>query len=373
MLDIMSLLLFACALNGILLAAFLFSKKYESNRPNYYLGFFILIIDLYLVDQFVTSAGYLKFVPHIMATWVPCFFLLSPLYYFYVRTILNNQFTFQRTDAWHLLPAIVCFILIIPYYLLPGDLKYQRFMSFDVSVPRQGVDFKIWFHLAFFLQCLIYSIYVIRDLNNTGILEDQRMSRKVVAAVRWLRRFSFIFIIFMCAYLITFTYISFQNLFLFEVLRVFSLLTSAFIYSIVYWSFKKSDLLNSVEVPESTTVSSKPEIENQIIEFFEKDKIHFDPKLDLYTISRRLDMNTQYLSKYIGQTFNCNFTYLVNSYRVEEAKRRMRNPEHDHLSLLGIGMEVGFATKNTFTRAFQKHTGMTPSEFRKSQKKVQLD
>ncbi|NIS38505.1 helix-turn-helix domain-containing protein, partial [Candidatus Saccharibacteria bacterium] len=32
----------------------------------------------------------------------------------------------------------------------------------------------------------------------------------------------------------------------------------------------------------------------------------------------------------------------------------------------GIAMEVGFSTKNTFTRAFKRHTGQTPSDFRKT-------
>ncbi len=304
-----------------------------------------------------------------MATWVPFFFLLGPLYYFYVRTLLNDQYRFRRKDVLHLVPAVVCFVLIIPYYLLPGDYKYEQFASFDVSVPREGIDFKIWFHFSFFVQCLIYSIYTIKDLNAAGILEDKRMGRKVVEAVLWLKRFSIIFIIFICGYIITFTYITFQNLYLFEVLRVFSLLTSVFIYLIVYWLFKKSDLLQAVQTKALSKEVDNPEMKKKITAFFEVDRLHLDPKVDLYMISRRLNVNMQYLSKYIGNTFHCNFTYLVNSYRVEEAKRRISDPEYDHLNLLGIGMDVGFTTKNTFTRAFQKHTGVTPSEFRKQQKR----
>jgi YesN/AraC family two-component response regulator len=79
-----------------------------------------------------------------------------------------------------------------------------------------------------------------------------------------------------------------------------------------------------------------------------------------------LDINTQYLSKYINTEFNCSFTYFVNSYRIELAKKLMLDSKHSHLSLLGIAMEVGFKTKNTFTRAFQKQCDMTPSSYKKT-------
>ena len=38
---------------------------------------------------------------------------------------------------------------------------------------------------------------------------------------------------------------------------------------------------------------------------------------------------------------------------------------NNHLSLLGIGFEVGFNSKTTFNTTFKKITNKTPSEFKK--------
>jgi AraC-like DNA-binding protein len=56
----------------------------------------------------------------------------------------------------------------------------------------------------------------------------------------------------------------------------------------------------------------------------------------------------------------------VNTYRVEEAKRKLVDPSRKHYSLLAIAEEVGFNSKSAFNTAFKKQTSMTPSEFRKA-------
>ncbi|RPH34704.1 MAG: helix-turn-helix domain-containing protein, partial [Chloroflexi bacterium] len=51
-------------------------------------------------------------------------------------------------------------------------------------------------------------------------------------------------------------------------------------------------------------------------------------------------------------------------YRVEEAKRRLLDPQTRHHKILAVGFEVGFRSKAAFNRIFKLKTGVTPSEFR---------
>ena len=51
--------------------------------------------------------------------------------------------------------------------------------------------------------------------------------------------------------------------------------------------------------------------------------------------------------------------------RVEEAKGIIQNPASEKFTLIAIGLEVGFNSKSAFNNAFKKHTGLTPSDFRK--------
>jgi len=57
----------------------------------------------------------------------------------------------------------------------------------------------------------------------------------------------------------------------------------------------------------------------------------------------------------------------VNSYRIEEAKKFFSDPVNRKKTVLEILYEVGFNSKSVFNNAFKKHTGITPTQFRKIQ------
>ena len=46
------------------------------------------------------------------------------------------------------------------------------------------------------------------------------------------------------------------------------------------------------------------------------------------------------------------FYDFVNAYRVEAAKRRLKDKNYHHYSILAIGLECGFTNKTTFNRTF---------------------
>jgi AraC-like DNA-binding protein len=53
-----------------------------------------------------------------------------------------------------------------------------------------------------------------------------------------------------------------------------------------------------------------------------------------------------------------------SEYRIEFAKKLIENPENDHLSYEGIGLESGFSTRSRFYAAFQEIEGCSPGEYR---------
>ena len=62
--------------------------------------------------------------------------------------------------------------------------------------------------------------------------------------------------------------------------------------------------------------------------------------------------------------FEKNFYDLINTHRVEEAKKRLIDSNNTK-TILEILYEVGFNSKSVFNSAFKKNTGFTPTEFRK--------
>lgn len=99
-------------------------------------------------------------------------------------------------------------------------------------------------------------------------------------------------------------------------------------------------------------------------DLMEKEKLYRDEKLGLADLADELALSTHQVSELINQELGKNFSAFVNDYRIKEACELLQK-EPDR-SILDIAFEVGFATKSSFHRAFQKHTGKTPSEFRGS-------
>jgi len=60
-----------------------------------------------------------------------------------------------------------------------------------------------------------------------------------------------------------------------------------------------------------------------------------------------------------------NFNHYLHKYRIEEAGRRLQDPENT-LPILSIALDVGYSSINPFNRAFKDAMGETPSNFRKS-------
>lgn len=94
------------------------------------------------------------------------------------------------------------------------------------------------------------------------------------------------------------------------------------------------------------------------------DRLYLDPDLNLHTLAKRLKVNSSYLSQAVNTRFGTGLTSLLNRLRVEEACRRLHDPEHSQASVLEIGLGVGFNSKSSFNRAFKQHTGVTPGEYR---------
>ena len=87
-----------------------------------------------------------------------------------------------------------------------------------------------------------------------------------------------------------------------------------------------------------------------------------EPELTLTELAQRLRTNPGLLSKVINTGCGQNFSDFVNTYRVQEARRKLADARYAHYSLVGVALESGFNSKSTFNRVFKKLSGQAPSE-----------
>lgn len=86
-----------------------------------------------------------------------------------------------------------------------------------------------------------------------------------------------------------------------------------------------------------------------------------EPELNLTELAHRLALHPVLLSKVINTGCGQSFSDFVNTYRVQEARRKLADPAFAHYSLVGVALESGFNSKSTFNRVFKKLVGASPS------------
>lgn len=155
---------------------------------------------------------------------------------------------------------------------------------------------------------------------------------------------------------------------------------SIVIYWIGYSTYNKSEVFEAASIVQSakplvdSALSDKTEVYYQkLLETMNNKKPYLNPELSLEMLAKNVDLSTGYLSQIINKKEKVNFYDFINRYRVEEAKKILRNPKFGHYSLLAIGFEAGFNSKTTFYASFKRYAGITPSQYKKEMEGAQKD
>ena len=98
--------------------------------------------------------------------------------------------------------------------------------------------------------------------------------------------------------------------------------------------------------------------------------IYREEGLTIRALAERLRTHEHVLRRVINRGLGFrNFNDFLHAYRIREACDRLRRAEDARLPVLSIALGVGYGSIGPFNRAFKARTGMTPTEFRHSQKR----
>ena len=89
---------------------------------------------------------------------------------------------------------------------------------------------------------------------------------------------------------------------------------------------------------------------------------NFKENISLKKTALSASVSEEHLSRIFNSSGRVGFSEIVNSLRVQYAKRKLSNK---NLSISDIALEAGFGSIRNFNRIFQKHCNCTPSEYRK--------
>ncbi|MGI4864335.1 MAG: helix-turn-helix transcriptional regulator [Janthinobacterium lividum] len=120
-----------------------------------------------------------------------------------------------------------------------------------------------------------------------------------------------------------------------------------------------------VEAPATLAAEPTPDLlrwRDRLVQLMEQAQPWREPDLTLHELAQRLGTHPALLSRVLNTACGQNFNDFVNTYRTQEAQRKLADPRFAHYSLMGVALESGFNSKSTFNRVFKKLTGQAPSE-----------
>jgi two-component system response regulator YesN len=141
--------------------------------------------------------------------------------------------------------------------------------------------------------------------------------------------------------------------------------------SLVYVSYKEALRLQNDKDNLSgfTYEASADSVKNPITQQVEHYLLeHYNEELSLQTLSSRFNVNNVYLGRLFKEETGEYFSDYLNRIRLDEAKKLLQTTLYKASDIAAI---VGFLDPNYFYRKFKQVNGMSPSEYRSQNIKIQ--
>lgn len=267
-----------------------------------------------------------------------CFFI-GPLLYFFVKSILQNlTYSFAKYSLILMIIVISVFGFLFPY--TENSALWRGPIYYLINIQ--------WFVF------ILLSIYETKQIFKKLVTNRSQISYHET----WILSVIFgVFAIWLSYSLAKYT------------LYISGALTFSFGFYIslllIYYAKNKTlvPIINKEKYVNKIDQKIVEDIQEKINTLFETKKNYTNPDLTLSVLAKELSIRPQLLSQFINDNLNKSFTQFINEYRIDEAKRLLK--EHTQLKIDAVGFEAGFNSSSTFYSAFKKITGITPSNYQK--------
>jgi AraC-like DNA-binding protein len=339
--------------------SFFLIHKGRKKKSNIILAAFFLVQFLVLFSSLLTSffQNNTSFGIQITYGYHPLEFLWGPLMYFYIKSQVKQDFKFKFSNTVHLIPFTLAAILIISnHYISSSHLIHNCF---------------VYYSFIYFLLLFAYNFYAFLLLSKYQHRLKDRYSFEIKQDLVWLK-----FVLY--GYIIACT-VSLTALFLDKFIPIphgdyiIDILYATFLvfFNILFYRamIQPQVLIQLDEKPKhSGTGINTSDIDKYvqgITKALNTNKCYLNSSLTLQELSNVTGISERNISQVINQHWKQNFFSFINAYRVEEAKILLNSFDQNKTTMVGIAFDSGFNSKSAFYDAFKKHTGITPTEYRK--------
>ena len=373
----------------------LFKKNALRSYSDYVLSISILG-QIYAVLLFLlVFSGSIIHLPHLYRTAAPITFLIPPLSYLYVRSVLYNEKRWQGVDFLHLLPFLFFLINYFPFFLSPLEYKLE-IVSKTIADKNFGIVKQLGFlpESVFYLfrpvQAIIYVVFqwrLILSFNRNN--PNQFITDQIKRVTRWLSIFTWASTGNLAAFFITIVlYLTQENLFSKDELTLIpnTILAVSHLVVFTYLLINPQVLTGLPFVRYKETQSNL--IENEVIKvpfiyenyskeikslekYFTVKKTFLQPNISISQVSVETEIPIRDLSYIINNYYEKRFNDFINEMRCQHFIAKVDKNILDSLTIEAIAFESGFSSKSSFYRAFNRFYSSTPSAYLETLQKAE--
>ena len=329
---------------SLFLAIFLFTVKTKQKTSNVLFATFLIItaIDLSgaLLSLVVDKPSNLGMLRNTMA------FLQIPVFYLYVLSVCYSDFKLKPKYLMHLLPFLIANVILLPrFYFVDVASKI------DLLQNRQSVLELQFSHILFHTQIVVYLVAVFMLLRKTKKLYLENYAGANINSYNWLFQFTTALAIL---YLIALV----KNIFKFSEYEYISEWVNSglliFQLFITCWYLLKAlnnpDLFRNIDSKlklvadiilenkdsEPLVGSEKKQDETllKLQQFMMAEKPYLNPSLTIQDVSNTIQIPTRELSILINHQLDQHFYDFVNSYRIEQAMKILKDATKSKVTIL---------------------------------------
>lgn len=351
----------------------------ESGLNNYILYWAITVI-LHLVFFLLNLNEVGPGIPILQQLGYPLSLLHMPLFYLGINASMGINNRRKMEAIIHLIPYTL-FVLALIGLSVSGEAPITVKNGFLVFGDRNWAWFRKHNGNILAASGAIYTLLILRRLFQCRQLLLQTQSTVEDYQLKWIRFLIYSgILLFVVIYLLiisgseaaliprqaVFKYVSIY-------LGVFGLLFSYRFQSHLFRLFKT---VSSSQALLKERGSLRPKRNTQTLETIAekishqlvKEQLFLDENLSLHKLAESIGVSPHTTSEAINHIMKTNFYHLINSARIEYARKLLKNENYHHFSILGIAQECGFSSKSTFYKLFREHTGTTPTKYRNLKK-----
>ncbi|WP_313999022.1 helix-turn-helix domain-containing protein [Xanthocytophaga flava] len=306
------------------------------------------------------------------------FFLQLPTFYLYLLSVCYSDFKLKSKHLLHIIPFLLANLILIPRFYIVDLASKIGFLS--QSSSRLEIQLN---HILIHSQIVAYILAAFLLLRKAKRVYLENYAGANIESLNWLLQFTLALsgFYFIALAKNVFKFIEYPHilewlkigLFLFELLIIswylYKALNNPSLFRNVDSKLKLvKDIISEKKQSEQLVTNDKEHSEELVkLKRYMVEKNPFlNPDLTIQDVATDIEMPVRDLSLLINHTLDQHFYDFINSYRIERAMDILRDDTKSKVTILEILYEVGFNSKSSFNTAFKKHTGSTPTAYRKT-------